>query len=110
VSPGFTSIQIGFTPLTQLQLLLPGSSQFHASYSQITGQLTLTYTTTATSVLDVSAAQPQPDPALAPEGVTGMGTTESIPSSVALTDPPLVPVTQTAPLVTTTQNATASES
>jgi hypothetical protein len=56
----------------------------------------------------VSAAQPQSDPA--PEGMTGTSTTESIPSSVASTDPPLVPVTQTAPLVTPTQTATASES
>jgi hypothetical protein len=39
-----------------------------------------------------------------------MGTTKSISSSIALTDPPLVPVTQTAPLVTTTQTAIASES
>jgi hypothetical protein len=90
-------------------MLLPGSSQFHASYSQITGQSTLTYTTAATSVSDMSAAQPQPAPALAPERVTGMGTTESIPSTVASTDPPLVPVTQTAPLVITTQTAIASE-
>jgi hypothetical protein len=108
VSPGFTPIQTGFTPLTQSQLLLPGSSQFHASYSQITGQPTPTYTTVATSVSDVSIAQPQP--ALAPKGVIGTGTTESIPSSVASTNPPLVPVTQTMPLVTTTKTATASES
>jgi hypothetical protein len=42
--------------------------------------------------------------------VIGIGTTESIPSSVALTDPLLVPVTQTEPLVTTTQIPTASGS
>jgi hypothetical protein len=58
----------------------------------------------------MSAAQPQPALALAPEGVTGMGSTESIPSFVASTDPPLVPVTQTKPLVTTTQTAIALES
>jgi hypothetical protein len=101
---------MGFTPLTQSQLLLPGSSQFHASYSQITGQPTPTYTTEDTSISDMLAAQPQPTPALAPEGVTGTGSTESILSSVASTDPPLVPVTQTKPLVTTTQIAIASES
>jgi hypothetical protein len=83
-------------------------SQFHATYSQITGQPTPTYTLAATSVLDVSAAQPQSD--LAPEGMIGMSTTESIPSSIASMDPPLVPVTQTALLVTPTQTATASES
>jgi hypothetical protein len=110
VSLGFTSIEIGFTPLTQSQLLLLGSSQFHASYSQIIGQPTPTYTTKATSISDVLAAQPQPAPTLAPEGVIGTGSTESIPSSVASTDPPLVPVTHTKSLVTTTQTATASES
>jgi hypothetical protein len=108
VSLGFTPIQTGFTPLTQSQMLMPDSSQFHATYSQIIGQPTLTYTPAATLVLDVSAAQPQSDPA--PEGLTGTSTTESIPSSVASTDPPLVPVTQTAPLVIHTQTATASES
>jgi hypothetical protein len=93
VSLGFTPIQTGFTLLTQSQMLLPGSSQFHASYSQITGQPTPSYSIAATSVSDVSAAQPQLALALAPKGVTGMGTTESIPSFVASTDPPLVPIT-----------------
>jgi hypothetical protein len=100
VSLGFTPIQIGFTPLTQSQMLMLDSSQFHATYSQITGQPTPTYTLAATSVLDVLAAQTQLDPA--PEGMTGTGTTESIPSFVALTDPPLVPVIQIVPLVTPT--------
>jgi hypothetical protein len=102
VSPGLTPIQTGFTPLTQSQLLMPDSSQFHATYSQITGQPTPTYSTADTSVSDVSAPQPAPVTASAPEGVTGTGTTESIPSSVASTDPLLAPVTQTEPLVTTT--------
>jgi hypothetical protein len=110
VSPGFTPIQTGFTPLTQSQLLLSGSSQFHATYSQITGQPTLTYSTTDTSVSDVSAAPPALVLAPAPEGVTGTGITELIPSSVASTDPLLVPATQTEPLVTTTQITTALES
>jgi hypothetical protein len=86
------------------------TSQFHATYSQITGQPTPTYSTADTSTSDVSAPQPAPVPASAPEGVTGTGTTKSIPSSVASTDPLLVPVTQTEPLVTSTQIPTASGS
>jgi hypothetical protein len=72
---------------------MPDTSQFHATYSQITGQPTPTYSIADTSVSDVSAPQPAPVLALAPEGVTGIGTTESIPSSVASTDPLLVPIT-----------------
>jgi hypothetical protein len=86
------------------------TSQFHATYSQITEQPTPTYSTTDTSVSDVSAPQPAPVLALAPKGVTGTCTTESIPSSVASMDPLLVPVTQTEPLVTTTQIPIASGS
>jgi hypothetical protein len=82
---------------------MPNTSQFHATYSQITGQPTPTYPTADTSVSDVSAPPPAPVPASAPEGVTWIGTTESIPSSVASTDPLLVPITQTEPLMTTTQ-------
>jgi hypothetical protein len=86
---------------------MPDTSQFHATYSQITGQPTPTYSTADTSVL---APQPAPVPASAPEGVIGTGTTESIPSSVASTDPLLVLVTQTEPLATSTQIPTASGS
>jgi hypothetical protein len=89
---------------------MPDTSQFHATYSQITGQPTPTYSTVDTSVSNVSAPQPTPVLALAPEGMTGTDTTESIPSSVASIDPLLVPVTQTEPLVTTTQTPTASGS
>jgi hypothetical protein len=89
-------------------MLIPNLSQFHATYSQITGRPTPTYTPAATSVSDLLAAQPQSDPA--PEGMTGTSTTESIPSSVASTDPTLFPITQTAPLVTPTQTALALES
>jgi hypothetical protein len=96
--------------LTQSQLLMPDTSQLHATYSQITGQPTPTYSIADTSVLDVLAPQPAPVPASAPEGVTRTGTTESIPSSVASTAQLLVPVTQTEPLVTTTQIPTTSES
>jgi hypothetical protein len=93
--------------LTQSQLLMPDTSQFHATYSQITGQPTLTYSTVDTSVL---TPHPALVPALAPEGVTGTGTTESIPSSIASMDPLLVPVTQTESLATSTQIPTASGS
>jgi hypothetical protein len=86
---------------------MPDTSQFHATYSQITGQPTPTYSTADTSVSDVSAQQPAPVPSLAPEGVTETSTTESIPSSIASMDPLLVPITQTEPLVTTTQTPTA---
>jgi hypothetical protein len=89
---------------------MPNTSQFHATYSQITGQPTPTYSTADTLVSDVSAPQPAPVPASAPEGVIGTDTTESIPSSIASTDPLLVLVTQTEPLVTTTQIPTASGS
>jgi hypothetical protein len=110
VSLGFTPIQTGFTPLIQSQLLMPDTSQFHATYSQITGQPTPTYSTADTSVSDVSAPQLAQVLASAPEGVIGTCTTESIPLSVASMDPLLVPVTQTEPLVTTTQIPTASGS
>jgi hypothetical protein len=89
---------------------MPDTSQFHATYSQITGQPTSIYSTADTSVSDVSAPQLALVLASAPEGVTGTCTTESIPLSVASTDPLLVPVTQTEPLVTTTQIPTASGS
>jgi hypothetical protein len=56
----------------------------------------------------VSAHQPQPAPAL--EVVTGTGTTEMIPSSVALTDPLQIPITQTEPLATPTLTAIVLES
>jgi hypothetical protein len=58
-------------------------------------------------VSDVSAPQPALVLVSAPEGVTGTDTTESIPSSVASMDPLLVRVTQTEPLVTSTQIPTA---
>jgi hypothetical protein len=89
---------------------MPNTSQFHATYSQITGQPTPTYSIADTSVSDMSAPQPALVPASAPEGVTWTGTTESIPSSVASTDPLLVPITRTEPLATSTQIPTASGS
>jgi hypothetical protein len=89
---------------------MPDTSQFHATYSQITGQPTPTYSIADTSVSDVSAPHLAPVPTSAPEGVIGTGTTKSIMSYVASTDPLLVPVTQTEPMVTTTQIPTASGS
>jgi hypothetical protein len=57
VSLSYTPIQMGFTPISHShsQLLLSGTSQFHASYSELTGQPTPSYTTTVTSISDVSA-------------------------------------------------------
>jgi hypothetical protein len=99
-----------FTPLShsQSQLLLSGTSQFHASYSELIGQLTPCYTIPVISVSDMLAQQPQPAPAH--EVVIGTSTTEMIPSLVALTDPLQIPVTQTEPLVTPTLTATVLES
>jgi hypothetical protein len=68
-----------------------------ATYSELTGQPTLLHTTFATSsgLLASEAAVPP---------VTGIGTTETVPSSVASTDPPAIgslqaQVTKTTPLV-----------
>jgi hypothetical protein len=57
VSLSYTPIQMEFTPLSHShsQLLLSGTSQFHASYSELTGQPTPSYTTAVTSISDVSA-------------------------------------------------------
>jgi hypothetical protein len=84
VSPGYTSIQTGFTPTTQLQssLFTPGSSAFHANYSELTGQPTPSQTIALTTTLEVST----PETTVAP--VTGTETTEMIPSFVASTEPP----------------------
>jgi hypothetical protein len=93
MSPGYTPIQTGFTSMTQLQSLLftPGSSAFHTTYSELTGQPTPSQTTTLIMTLEVSA----PETAVAP--VIGTGTTEMIPS------------TETETRVATTQLHTSSE-
>jgi hypothetical protein len=82
--PGCTPIQIGFTPPVQLgpHLLtgIPFSMDLSASYSELTGQptpsQTIVLTTTEMSVLETVVPL-----------VTGTGTTEIVPSSVASTDP-----------------------
>jgi hypothetical protein len=102
-SPSFTPIHTGFTPSDQPRPhLLTGTpfSDYSATYSELTGQPTPSHTTFATtSGLSASEAVFPP--------VTGTGITETIPSSVASTDPPAIgslqaQVTQTDPLVATT--------
>jgi hypothetical protein len=108
-SPGFTPIQIGFTPLVQLRPHLltgtPFSTNLSASYSELTDQptpsQTIVLTTIEMPVLETVAPL-----------VTGTGTTEIVPSSVASTDPPTIgtlqaQVTETAALVATTSSALA---
>jgi hypothetical protein len=84
-SPGYTPIQMGFTPSVQLRphLLIgtPFSTNLSASYSELTGQPTSSHTTVLTS-LEISASE-----TVAPL-VTGIETTETVSSSVASTDPP----------------------
>jgi hypothetical protein len=101
-SPSYTPIQTGFTPLDQPRPhLLTGTPfvDFSATYSEFTGQPTPSHTTFATSS-GLSAS----DAAVPP--VTGTGTTETVPLSVASTDPPAIgslqaQVTETAPLIAT---------
>jgi hypothetical protein len=103
VSLGYTPIQTGFTPMTQLQssLFTPGSSAFHATYSELTGQPTPSQTTALTTTLEVSAL----DTVVAP--VIGTGTVEMILSSVTSTKLPQTgtlptPATETVTRVSTT--------
>jgi hypothetical protein len=108
-SPGYTPIQTGFTLPVQLRPHLltdtPFSTDLSASYSELTGQPTPSHTTVQTTS-EMSTLE-----TVAPL-VTGTGTTETIPSSVASTDPPTVgalqtQVTETAALVATTSSAPA---
>jgi hypothetical protein len=102
-SPSFTPIHTGFTPSDQPRPhLLTGTpfGDFSATYSELTGQPTPSHTTFATSS-GLSASEAAIPP------VTGTGTTETLPSSVASTDPPAIgslqaQVTQTDPLIATT--------
>jgi hypothetical protein len=83
-SPSYTPIQTGFTPPTQPRPhLLSGTPfpDFSAIYSELTGQPTPSYTTVVTSS-GTSASETVGLP------VTGAATTETVPSSVASTDPP----------------------
>jgi hypothetical protein len=83
------------------------STDLSASYSELIGQPTPSQTTVLPtiemSVLEIVAPL-----------VTGTGTTEIVPSSVASTDPPMIgtlqaQVTETAALVATTSSALAPE-
>jgi hypothetical protein len=76
-----------------------------ATYSELTGQPTPSYTTivTTSGMLASETAFPP---------VLGAGTTEIVPSSVASTDPPTLgvlqaQVTETAPIVATTTSTPA---
>jgi hypothetical protein len=83
-SPSFTPIQIGFTPLAQSgPHLLSGTlfPDFSATYSELTRQPSPSYTTLVTT-LEMLALETT---ALL---VSGAATIETLPSSVASTDPP----------------------
>jgi hypothetical protein len=85
-SPSYTPIQTEFTPSDQPRPhLLTGTpfADLSASYSELTGQPMPSHTTLVTS-LGLSALEADVPP------VTGTGTTETVPSSVASTDPPAV--------------------
>jgi hypothetical protein len=106
--PSYTPIQMGFTPLDQPRPhLLTGTpfADLSASYSELSGQPTPSHTTLMTSSgLSASATVAPP--------VTGTGTTETVPSSIASTDPPVVgslqaQVTETASLVATSLSVPA---
>jgi hypothetical protein len=99
---------MGFTPPAQPRPhLLIGTpfTDLSASYSELTGQPTLSHTTVVTSS-GMSASETMAPP------VTGTGTIETVPSSVASTDPPTVgvfqaPVSETAPIIATTSSVPA---
>jgi hypothetical protein len=107
-SPRYTPIQTGFTPPAQPRPhLLSGTPfpDFSATYSELTGQSTPSYTTFVTT-LEMLASE------TAELLVSGAATTETVPSSVASTDPPTLGVFQaqavvTAPIVGTTPSVTA---
>jgi hypothetical protein len=102
LSPSYMPIQTGFTPSDQPRPhLLTGTpfGDLSATYSELTGQPTPSHTTLATSS-GLSTLEATIPP------VIGTGTTETVPSSVASTDPPAIgslqaQVTKTAPLVAT---------
>jgi hypothetical protein len=107
-SPSYTPIQTGFTPLAQLRPHLLSGTPFtdlSATYSELTGQPSPSYTTIVTTS-EMSASE------IAALLVSGVGTTETLPSSVASTDPPTLGVFQaqatvTAPIVATTPSVAA---
>jgi hypothetical protein len=107
-SPSYTPIQTGFSPPAQPRPHLLSGTPFtdlSATYSELTGQPTPSYTTFVTTS-GMSASET----ALLP--VLGAATTETVPSSVALTDPPTLGVFQaqatvTTPIVATTPSVPA---
>jgi hypothetical protein len=107
-SPSYTPIQTGFTPPAQPGphfLSGPVFPDFSATYSELTGQPTLSYSTFGTTS-DMSASE------IAAFPVTGAATTDTLPSSVASTDPPTLGVFQaqatvTDPIVASTPSVTA---
>jgi hypothetical protein len=89
-SPSYTPIQTGFTPPAQPRPHLLSGTPFtdlSATYSELTGQPSPSYTTFVTT-LEMSASE------TAALLVSGAATTETLPSSVALTDPPTIGVFQ----------------
>jgi hypothetical protein len=107
-SLSYTPIQTGFTPLAQPRPhLLSGTlfPNFSATYSELTGQPTPSYTTFVTTS-EMSASETAELPVL------GAATTETVSSSVASIDPPTLGVFQaqatvTAPIVATTPSVVA---
>jgi hypothetical protein len=104
-SPSYTPIQTRFTPSDQPRphvLIGTPFADLSASYSELTGQPMPSHTTLVTSS-GLSASEAAVPP------MTGTGTTETVPSLVASTDPLAVgslqaQVTQTAPLVATSSS------
>jgi hypothetical protein len=107
-SPSYTPIQTGFTlPAQPGPHLLSGTAfpDFSATYSELTGQPTLSYSIFVTTS-DMSASETAAFP------VTGAATTDTLPSSVASTDPPTLGVFQaqatvTDPIVASTPSVAA---
>jgi hypothetical protein len=102
---------MGFTPPVQFRPHLltgtPFSTDLSASYNELTSQPTPSHTIVLTSS-EISASETMAPP------VIGTGTTETVPSSVASTNPPTVgalqaQVTEIATLVATTSSAPAPE-
>jgi hypothetical protein len=87
-SPSYTPIQTGFTPPAQPRPQLLSGTPFtdlSASYSELTSQPTPSHTTVVTSS-GMSASKTVALP------VSGARTIETMPSSVASTDPPTLGV------------------
>jgi hypothetical protein len=107
-SPSYTPIQTGFTPPAQPRPHLLSGTPFtdlSATYSELTGQPSPSFTTFVTTS-EVSASK------TAVLLVTGAGTTETVSSLVASTDPPTLGVFEaqaivTAPIVATTPSVPA---